>query len=384
MAKPVLQQSYQSRSIGSPNGDLISVGPGWLIRGVTIDNLSGSWLLIPFTGQWIPPYVLGWASTLRPGALSFSVKYSATGPGGQISTALGSPMSLTVYDSPILNSGGTAFLNQDGTPIAQGVSARRRQVFTSSGTWIRPNGVFVVTVSMIGGGGGGGGGVNTSTLAGGGGGAGDILIGQSVDVSGQPVGTAIPVTVGTGGAGGVQNGAASPGNPSSFLTVSTEGGGAGGSNGAGGNGQSRIGGGSGGGGSGINAGGPFTGGTALLPGHNGGNGFTGGSSGGGGGGLATAGSNSTGDTVAGNGGNGNLADTFLPYSYGGGGGGGTPIAGTPGTNNYGGGTGGIGNANGRNGTPNTGAGGGGVGATNGAFVGGNGGSGVVIIEWDQS
>lgn len=82
----------------------------------------------------------------------------------------------------------------------------KSQVFTTSGTWIRPAGVTVVTVEIQGAGGGGGGGSwrdttcgggNWGTSSGGGGGAGAFVVSERFAVSDN-----VSVTVGTGGNGG--------------------------------------------------------------------------------------------------------------------------------------------------------------------------------------
>jgi hypothetical protein len=79
------------------------------------------------------------------------------------------------------------------------------QVFTSSGTWIRPPNINKVYVKVWGAGGGGGGGRSaTNSIAGGGGGGGGYSEGM-INVSGN-----VTVTVGAGGLAGV--GSSSPGS----------------------------------------------------------------------------------------------------------------------------------------------------------------------------
>jgi hypothetical protein len=92
------------------------------------------------------------------------------------------------------------------------------QLFTSSGTWIRPGGVSEVEVIVIGGAGGGSGyNSGNATERGGDGG---LAIHTSLAVTGD-----VYVTVGTGGSGApLAIGSGSSGSGSSFSTVSAGGG----------------------------------------------------------------------------------------------------------------------------------------------------------------
>ena len=87
-----------------------------------------------------------------------------------------------------------------------GLSQVKSQVFTSSGTWVRPNSVGQVRVLLVGGGGGGGGGTrrtsNSQGKSGGGGGGGQLVI---ADV---PVVSNVSVTIASGGIGGISQNSA--------------------------------------------------------------------------------------------------------------------------------------------------------------------------------
>lgn len=77
-----------------------------------------------------------------------------------------------------------------------------RQVFETSGTFVVPDGITLVRVTVIGGGGGGGHPVSCggADLAGGGGGGGEVIYSKDIPI---PVGVAsVPVTIGAGGIGG--------------------------------------------------------------------------------------------------------------------------------------------------------------------------------------
>lgn len=259
-----------------------------------------------------------------------------------------------------------------------------RSYLTAAGGWRPPSGASTATVLAVGGGGGGG------AYVGGGGGGGGVTELTGVEVSMQG---AVPVTVGAGGRGARYTAGSgltilsSPGQATTFGSMTATGGG----NGATRDNQAAGNGANGGGG----GGGPYAaGGTGAVSGDGaqGGNaGGSGGSSGsayggGGGGGSAqdaTGGSYS--GSLAGSGGSGFLS-TFTGARYGGGGGGGSPdgnaSAGTGGSG--GGGSGGL-DADGVNGVTGLGGGGGGGGRHTGfTSSGGWGGSGVVIVSYSTA
>ena len=220
-------------------------------------------------------------------------------------------------------------------------------------------------------GGGGGGGTGTTNQTGGGGGAGEFYTSASYSIA---AGT-YTVTVGAGGSGGVgsttgaSGGTPTNGGDSIFGTIICNGGGRGGSSGVVDNGSS---GGSGGGASRAATGGASVK-TAAGLGNAGGssagvNGATAG--GGGGGGSAGAGADAAGgnDTrAAGGAGTTNSIQTGSAVTYAAGGAGGS--------------RGGV--ADGSNGTTNRGNGGGG-GDGNAATNGGAGGSGIVVISYNNA
>jgi len=200
-------------------------------------------------------------------------------------------------DGQFLRTNGSGVTNW-ATPSGDGTIPQNIQVFTSSGTWVKPAGVSKVYVQVWGAGGGGN--TGAANQSGGGGGGGGYCAGL-VSVSGN-----VTVTVGTGG------GAGAAGGNSSFA----------------GNTTLTANGGSGGGTTGGN-GGTASGGTINITGGNGGSGrASDGAGGGSGGGSPFGGAGGSGGAGA-NASNPNTpgTDGCVP---GGGGGGGAEQAGTGG------------------------------------------------------
>jgi hypothetical protein len=201
------------------------------------------------------------------------------------------------------------------------------------------------------------------------------------------------VLVGSGGGGGRQSNGIS-GNNSVFSTITSTGGGFGarlsdgGGNSPGGTGGSGGGAASGGGSSEAGVGGTRT--ASPVQGFAGG-GVTPGAylywgAGGGGGGAGAAGTNGvtasqSPNSTAGNGGNGvAVSITGSSVTYAGGGGGATGY-GSTGSAGSGGAGAGVRSATPPSATPNTGSGGGGNGNQQSTAIGGNGGSGIVVVRY---
>ena len=269
---------------------------------------------------------------------------------------------------------------------------------SGSGTPCSPSTVDYLVVA----GGGGGGSSSPANSAGGGGGAAGFRE-SSGAASGcyavSPLGSGVsgvtltvqpyPIIVGGGGSGGCGGARGGDGSNSIFSTITSAGGGSG----AGTNTPDRAGanGGSGGAGGGRTATCGGCGGAGNTPpvsppqGQNGGGGTSGGWGGGGGGGAGAAGGTAAPNLCnQGDGGNGvSTSITTSPVAYAGGGGGGgwaSPTASSGGSG--GGGAGGPLGGSGVAGTTNRGGGGGGGSSSPPATgVGGNGGSGIVIIRY---
>jgi large repetitive protein len=264
--------------------------------------------------------------------------------------------------------------------------------FTTVGScdWTTPVGVSTADVLVVGGGGAGG---TTSNGAGGGGGGGQVNAQSGVSISGV-----IAIRIGAGGVAQTVASATAGGNggTSSFTrisesVISANGGSGGASVAVNAVGSPSTTGYNGGGGS------VWAGSLSTTNGSNGVGGNKGGASvgssstadaqaGGGGGGSGGNGSNAqtSGSTTNGGAGGVGVSNSYIGSAtfYGGGGGGGKRNAstGTAGSGGSGGGGAGGKVANGADATANTGGGGGGAG---GEFVGGDGGSGVVIVRFSS-
>ncbi len=322
---------------------------------------------------------LCWSTTQNP-TIANSVISSGTGIGSFSLIMSGLNYSTTYYVRAFAtNSVGTAYGNQVSFTTTAGTVVSFTTIGSSS--WTVPAGVNSAELLVVAGGGGGG------CWVGGGGGGGGVVYQQNYTLTPNQI---ISLSVGAGGIGSRRqsnihyNGSA--GNNSVFGSITSFGGGLGGSWDL-----TNTSGGSGGGASFQNS---VAAGTAGQ-GSPGGTAVFGGSqphSTGGGGGAGGAGQNAPSSSQSGNGGPGvaNSITGSIQY-YGGGGGGGlhgvdanNTLGGTAGN----GGIGGGGNGKARsaskafNGTPNTGGGGGGNGHNNNLYSeGGDGGSGLIIIKY---
>ncbi len=106
---------------------------GYLARGLAIDNNSGSWLYVANTSQWIPPYTLGWSTSL-PGISQLTIN-STTGPNNQAASTIGKNSIIFVYDTPIPNSSGSPYIQISEPPSTGGTVT---YVNDDPGGWITP------------------------------------------------------------------------------------------------------------------------------------------------------------------------------------------------------------------------------------------------------
>lgn len=99
---------FIGKAIGDDSLRGLSLSSGAQILGMIVDNFSGSWIYIPQTQQYVPPYTAGWASIVSPANASLDFIYQA-GPIGLASSSAGSPAVVQLF--------GVAVQNSPGVPI---------------------------------------------------------------------------------------------------------------------------------------------------------------------------------------------------------------------------------------------------------------------------
>lgn len=88
----------------------ISLQTGYL-RGVEIDNPSGSWLYIPSNETFIPPYTIGWTFGWPYDVAAFNI-IAQNGPSGQLSTSAGDNVVVYLTDIELPTVAGTAYIGK--------------------------------------------------------------------------------------------------------------------------------------------------------------------------------------------------------------------------------------------------------------------------------
>lgn len=85
--------------------------PGFLVRGITINNVSGSWLQVKTSGlignMYVPPYTVGWSKSISPAVQSVDI--SLSGPSGTIPSIAGDPWEAILSEDPVDNYNGSNF-----------------------------------------------------------------------------------------------------------------------------------------------------------------------------------------------------------------------------------------------------------------------------------
>jgi hypothetical protein len=91
----------------SPAGtDLVAISlPAGQIRGITVDNPTGSWLHLYPTYDYIPPYTINWARELPGDSVSLTLRFE-DGPNGQQSSLEGGPIMVMLDSDPVAPSPG--------------------------------------------------------------------------------------------------------------------------------------------------------------------------------------------------------------------------------------------------------------------------------------
>lgn len=95
-AAPGVNLEYKALSNGEP------------IRGIEIDNPSGSWLYVVSEQLYCPPYTIGWATNLSWDQTSVTVK-AGNGPAGQVATTQGDDWTLYLNSETVSPSSGVPY-----------------------------------------------------------------------------------------------------------------------------------------------------------------------------------------------------------------------------------------------------------------------------------
>src|SRR5450759_2466133 len=106
---------FRSLAVGDDRGGGIGAMtlPGTRIRGVIVDNPSGSWVQLDGVGlgflPFIAPYTMAWSVSLLPSVTELSAKYVA-GPIGEASEIAGAPVVVYLFEAQVPSSPGSVFL----------------------------------------------------------------------------------------------------------------------------------------------------------------------------------------------------------------------------------------------------------------------------------
>jgi hypothetical protein len=359
------------------SGDLYVYGGGnWILTGVNPGpSFSGSYndLTDKPTITSVVPSAISDQNNTSTGYFDLPSGTTAQRPATAFNGA--TRLNTTTNYLEIYNSGnwvnliyvGIITATYTGSPVVVSAGGYSNVTFNSAGTFTvtnAPAGAVLELVIVAGGGGGG-------TCMGGGGGAGGLIYNTTFNPT---LNSAYSITIGAGGAGAPNRNArgSSGSNTTAFGLTAIGGGGAGSWE------IAAILGGSGGGAPNGKAAGAGTAGQG-----NSGGGSPADTAGSGGGGASAAAIS----TSAGPGGAGSIIPNIGTYAGGGGGGTGSGSYGSTGTRLGGiggGGNGGAVSSAGSNGSANTGGGGGGGSYDGGDYIGGTGGSGVVIVRYRSS
>lgn len=128
---------YRSTIVGDNQGGGIGAMrlQGSRIRGVIVDNPSGSWVKLDGPGlgfqPYIAPYTLAWAVSLLPSVDEIIATYTV-GPVGQPSSLAGAPLVVYLFEAQVPSSAGSTFsiasgLTQISTVGVLAVAATQQQ-----------------------------------------------------------------------------------------------------------------------------------------------------------------------------------------------------------------------------------------------------------------
>lgn len=117
-------KSMNDVQVIQPGASLESYIPPGLdyIRGIQIDNPSGTWIWIEAAKAWVPPYTINWGMTLPSAQQSITIR-TGNGPAGKLGTTTGSAITVTLWNVSVPDSLGTTFIVKDTPEQAWGMIA---------------------------------------------------------------------------------------------------------------------------------------------------------------------------------------------------------------------------------------------------------------------
>jgi hypothetical protein len=134
---------YRSATVGDNQAGGIGAMtlPGTRIRGVIVDNPSGSWVKLDGVGlgfqPYVAPYTLAWSVSLLPSVTELSAAY-VDGPTGQSSSNAGAPLVVYLFEAQVPSSPGSAFV----TPAPETLS-------TYNAWWATPTAAAYILVPGV-------------------------------------------------------------------------------------------------------------------------------------------------------------------------------------------------------------------------------------------
>lgn len=141
-----MARTFYSRPPGESFVDIAMLSD--YVRGIVVDNPSGSWLRLSTTGEYIAPYTIGWARPLPQAATSVSLT-AGDGPSGQLGTTEGDTVHVWLHNDEVASSPGVTdqFVNRSHQPETRSGSQSVSAMVAFNNTLI-PN-IFILPIADL-------------------------------------------------------------------------------------------------------------------------------------------------------------------------------------------------------------------------------------------